>query len=58
MTDVAGSKFEKPENEVQLVNTFYNYKKIFFFQKLKLSECTPLFMNAYNIRNAGAVMHR
>ena len=28
-----------------------------FFQKLKLSECTPLFMNAYNMRDAGAVMH-
>ena len=27
------------------------------FQKLKLSECTPLFMNAYNMRDAGAVMH-
>ncbi|CBY15233.1 unnamed protein product [Oikopleura dioica] len=40
MTDMAGSKFEKPRDE-----------------KLKLSECTPLFMNAYNIRNAGAVMH-
>ena len=26
--------------------------------KLKLSECTPLFMNAYNLRDAGAVMHR
>ena len=25
--------------------------------KLKLSECTPLFMNAYNLRDAGAVMH-
>ena len=26
-------------------------------EKLKLSECTPLFMNAYNLRDAGAVMH-
>merc|ERR1711953_71403 len=39
-TDMAGSKFIKPQNE-----------------KLKLSECTPLFMNAYNMRDAGAVMH-
>ena len=26
-------------------------------ERLKLSECTPLFMNAYNLRDAGAVMH-
>lgn len=26
-------------------------------KKLKLSECTPLFMNAYIMRNAGAVIH-
>lgn len=26
-------------------------------KKLKLSECTPLFMNAYLLRNAGAVIH-
>ena len=24
---------------------------------LKISECTPLFMNAYKMRNAGAVLH-
>ncbi|KAG8190365.1 hypothetical protein JTE90_022012 [Oedothorax gibbosus] len=26
-------------------------------KKLKISECTPLFMNAYDKRNAGAVIH-
>ena len=26
--------------------------------KLKLSECTPLFTNAHNLREAGTVMHR
>nr|XP_042895226.1 methylthioribulose-1-phosphate dehydratase [Parasteatoda tepidariorum] len=26
-------------------------------KKLKISECTPLFMNAYRLRNAGAVIH-
>ncbi len=26
-------------------------------QKLKISECTPLFLQAYKLRNAGAVMH-
>ncbi|KFM60156.1 putative methylthioribulose-1-phosphate dehydratase, partial [Stegodyphus mimosarum] len=26
-------------------------------KKLKISECTPLFMNAYHLRNAGAVLH-
>jgi len=26
-------------------------------KKLKLSECTPLFMNAYTMRDAGAVIH-
>ncbi|RWS03869.1 putative methylthioribulose-1-phosphate dehydratase-like protein [Dinothrombium tinctorium] len=26
-------------------------------KKLKMSECTPLFMNAYRLRNAGAVIH-
>lgn len=25
--------------------------------KLKISECTPLFFNAYNMRNAGACLH-
>ena len=25
--------------------------------ELKVSECTPLFMNAYKLRNAGAVLH-
>ena len=36
--------------------TFFANSKL-FLQKLKLSECTPLFMNAYNMRDAGAVMH-
>ena len=26
-------------------------------KKLKMSECTPLFMNAYKIANAGACVH-
>jgi len=26
-------------------------------KNLKISECTPLFMNAYNLRDAGAVIH-
>ena len=26
-------------------------------EKLRCSECTPLFLQAYNLRNAGAVLH-